>query len=325
MRVLVLTCILSLVCSRLEAQAVDGDVETPAEQETDPAAEEGAESAPEEVVESTPEEVVESAPEEAAESAPEEVVEPPAPEEGAEPEAVEDTDPSEGEEEESYDEDEEDSFYDEEGEMFDEEEESSGRSQIFLIGPGLGLGFFFDAKSINDYIEDWQTTVGKSDSDYSPLRLNYIPRIVFNFVPVEYVQPQILFEVGIGPKIAKKESGTKTFHVVRGSIGGLMNFHLPIREKYSLFVGAGALLHVMKFEERTATDWGFRGQLGFRWYKGGVVPEIFVAFDHIEASDVSDSPEVDSGESEEEAFKRRGVEFDLTGLIIGVNVLFNAT
>ncbi|MCP4678816.1 MAG: hypothetical protein GY854_25680 [Deltaproteobacteria bacterium] len=321
MRVLILTCILSLVCSQLEAQTTGENVEAPAEEGNVPNAEESAESAPEEGAEPAPEEGAEP-----------EAEEEPAPEEGAEPEAEEELESAEGEEEESYDEDEEsydedeeDSFYDEEGEMFDDEEGSSGRDQIFLIGPGFGLGFFFKPDSINDYIEDWQTIIGKSDADYKPMLLSYVPRVVFNFVPIEYVQPQVLFEVGISPKIAKKESGQKTFHLIRGSIGGLLNFHLPIREKYSAFIGGGAFLHVMKFDERGATDWGFRGQMGFRFYKGVVVPEVFVAFDHIKTSDISETPEVDSEDSEEAEFKNRGVEFDLTGITIGVNVLFNAT
>ncbi len=307
MRVFVVICILGLGSPRLEAQTTDDTPAPPAVEETVSAVDEATETPAEEETESDGGKETDPPAEEDAVAETEEEID--AADDETESPSEDDADASSDEEMESYDDDDTydaDDMYEDE-ESFDEEEGLSGRNQMFLVGPGFSLGFFL------------------SDDDADGL-LNYVPRITLHFVPIEYVQVQIPFEIGVGPKSSKDDEGNKNKdNIIRGSFGGVLNLHLPFREKYSLFAGAGALLHIMKFDETTGTDWGFRGQVGFRWYTGVLAPEIFVAYDHVKSENTSVSSVPESEDTAETDTQSLGVTLDFTSVMVGFNLLFNAT
>ena len=86
-------------------------------------------------------------------------------------------------------------------------EEPPPRRNLVMLGAGLSFGFFSPA-DVNTYLEDWLS--GFSAYGYegtSSLLLYLAPRISFIYAPIEYVQFEVLGEMGWGPKIFLFDTG----------------------------------------------------------------------------------------------------------------------
>jgi hypothetical protein len=198
------------------------------------------------------------------------------------------------------------------------------RKGLFLIGAGIGIGIFLP-RHVNDYLEDWTSSHGATDQvGFSEMLLNFVPRVTATYIPIEYVQLQILGEIGWAPKVmtvtgAGAEEETEFFHYVRYSPGALANFHLPVNaNRQAIFVGGGVLYHWLRFEgggaDYKAEALGYRAQLGYRFYIRAIAPEVFVAFDYVKADS---NKAIAPGEQD--------MILEYTGGMIGGNFYFDLT
>jgi hypothetical protein len=200
------------------------------------------------------------------------------------------------------------------------------RRGLFLIGGGVGIGFFLPG-DVNDYLEGWPQREGGlavQEVGFTEMVVNYVPRVTFTYIPIEYVQLQALGEIGWSPKVMTLqgegvETKTEWFHYVRYSPGALANFHLPVNaNRQSLFVGGGVLYHWLRFtagsDEYKAEALGYRAQIGYRFYIRKFAPEVFVAFDYVKA---------DSGKALPDS--NRDMVLDYTGGMVGGNFFFDLT
>jgi hypothetical protein len=114
---------------------------------------------------------------------------------------------------------------------------------------------------------------------------------------------------------------------MRYSGGGTVNGHLPLKGgQLSVFLGAGALFHYLRFEDYSAWTPGARGVAGVRFYVKKIIPVVFLAFDWAR----SDSKEkvawlepvldADGDVVYQNTYKR--IELDYTGVTLGINVYF---
>jgi len=197
------------------------------------------------------------------------------------------------------------------------------RRGLFLIGAGIGIGIFLP-RDVNDYLSDWTADQGASERlGFSEMLMNYVPRVTVTYIPIEYVQLQVLGEIGWAPK-AMTISGSgadesEIFHYVRYSPGALANFHLPVNaNRQAIFVGGGVLYHWLRFEgggaDYKGEALGYRAQIGYRFYVRAIAPEIFVAFDYVKA---------DSHKAI--ATGARDMILEYTGGMIGGNFYFDLT
>jgi len=198
------------------------------------------------------------------------------------------------------------------------------RRGLFLIGAGIGIGIFMP-RDVNDWIADWTDDLGASGQvGFTEMVLNFVPRVTATYIPIEYVQLQILGEIGWAPKVMAvtgpgTEERTEWFHYVRYSPGALANFHLPINSnRQAIFVGGGVLYHWLRFEgagaDYKAEALGYRAQLGYRFYVRAFAPEVFVAFDFVKADS---HKAIATGE--------RDMILEYTGGMIGGNFYFDLT
>jgi hypothetical protein len=160
------------------------------------------------------------------------------------------------------------------------------RRMLLLLGPGFGLGFMYP-KEINDFMENWTSSLGAEvEEGTSAMVLCIQPRVVITFAPIEYVQIQLVGEIGWAPKVMTVVGGdNRTFHFLRYSTGGTVAGHLPIRGgRSSVSLGAGVLFNALEFEGIQEITPGYRGVFGFRFYgRRAFTPEIFVEFNWIRA------------------------------------------
>jgi hypothetical protein len=205
----------------------------------------------------------------------------------------------------------------------------TGPRRLFgLLGPGIGFGFFYP-QGVNDYLEYRKDLQGAEvETGTTAIYYNMVPKVAFDIAPIEYVQFQLVGEIGWAPKFIGVSGGDSgTFHYLRYSGGGTVNGHLPLKGgKYSVFLGAGALFHYLRFEGYSAWAPGARGVAGFRFYRKRVVPEVFLAFDWVR----SDSREkiawldpvldADGNVVYQNTYKR--IELNYTGITLGINVYF---
>jgi hypothetical protein len=196
------------------------------------------------------------------------------------------------------------------------------RRLMLLLGPGFGFSFMYP-REINEYLGDWADRQGVEIEDGSTaIVLGMMPRVAVNFAPIEYVQIQVVGELGWAPKVLTViddtlDSRTESFHFLRFSTGGTVNGHLPVaRGRGSVFLGAGVLFNVVKFKSYKEMAPGYRGLVGYRFYGRRIFcPEIFFEFTYINAK-TSDEPGVyDADEIE---------ELNYTSGTIGVNFYFKA-
>jgi hypothetical protein len=198
------------------------------------------------------------------------------------------------------------------------------RRGLFLIGAGIGIGIFAP-RDVNNYLDDWTTAQGAVETiGFSEMVINYAPRITASYIPIEYVQLQILGEIGWSPKVmtisgSGVEDGAEWFHYVRYSPGALANFHLPVNSnRQAIFVGGGVIYHWLRFEgggaDYKAEALGYRAQLGYRFYVRAFAPEIFVAFDYVKGDS---RKAIAPGE--------RDLVLEYTGGMVGGNFYFDLT
>jgi hypothetical protein len=189
------------------------------------------------------------------------------------------------------------------------------RRMMLLIGPGYGFSFMYP-KKVNDYLEDWKNAQGASvEQGTTAILLSIQPKLAIAFAPIEYVQIQVVGEVGWAPKIIAVSGGDSgVFHYMRYTTGGTVAGHIPISNgRRSLSFGAGGLFNVLKFEDIQEIAPGVRALFGFRFYtRRRFTPEIFAEFNWIRA-DVSDS---DAGEAMDID------ELNYTSFTIGGNFYF---
>jgi hypothetical protein len=200
------------------------------------------------------------------------------------------------------------------------------RRGLFLIGGGIGIGIFMP-RDVNKYLDDWprrQVGLAVEQAGFSEMVINYVPRVTVTYIPIEYVQLQILGEIGWSPKAMTFTGGggeddTEWFHYVRYSPGALANFHLPVNSnKQSIFVGGGVLYHWLRFEgggeDYKAETLGYRAQIGYRFYIRAFVPEVFVAFDYVKGETGKAIPDT-----------QREMTLEYTGGMVGGNFYFDLT
>jgi hypothetical protein len=205
---------------------------------------------------------------------------------------------------------------------------SGPRRNLVLLGPGLGFGCFYP-KDVNDYIENWTDLQGATlESGFTAMVFNIVPKVAFSYAPIEYVQIQVVGEIGWAPKILAIAGGdTGVFHYMRYSLGGTINGHLPLKGgKLSVLIGAGGLFSWLRFESFGAATPGVRGLVGLRMFLEKLVPEVFLEFNWIK--DNSDEkhlvPErvrsADGSFTDQVSYKQ--LEMSYTGITLGVNFYF---
>ncbi|MDD5309240.1 MAG: hypothetical protein PHU25_18150 [Deltaproteobacteria bacterium] len=208
--------------------------------------------------------------------------------------------------------------------------EKRDKDMMFLLGAGVSFGFF-DPGDVNTYIEDYVGSLSATtESGFSDMIMNIVPRVTLDFAPIEYVQIQAVGEVGWGPKIVSVVGGdSESFNYMRYSVGGMVNGHIPVRDgRNSVYLGAGVLYNWLSFEEFKASTPGYRGQVGFRFYLERFVPEVFVAFDYIRAEtgkpmSVEKIPNPDGTFTTVESSKK--MTLDYTSFLVGANFYFDLT
>lgn len=190
-----------------------------------------------------------------------------------------------------------------------------------FLGPGLSFGFFYPA-DVNSYMEAWVDRQGTvvSQSGFTGMFLNLVPRVTFEFLPLPYLGIQAVGEVGWGPKILSVSGGdSEFFNFMRYSGGGGVNGYLPLKQgSMALLAGGAVLYHHMDFDGYAKGTVGFRGKLGLRIYNRRFTPEIVVAFDWARA-------ELDRGDPHDPARSRGPAALNYTGVLIGANFYFNLT
>ncbi len=175
------------------------------------------------------------------------------------------------------------------------------RKLMLLLGPGFGLSFFYPTE-VNDYLEYWVDRIPyaeTSEGSTTAMVLALQPKLAITFAPIEYVQIQLVGEIGWAPKVMAVIGGdSESFHFTRFSVGGTVAGHLPLRNgKSSISLGAGALFNVLKFRSLQEVAPGYRGVFGFRFYtRRAFTPEIFVEFNWIKADTGRDPTESIPGE-----------------------------
>jgi hypothetical protein len=141
---------------------------------------------------------------------------------------------------------------------------------MFMVGGGGGAGLFLAARDPNRYMSEW----ARRGADFVVLGqgteafvLHYIPIISIDFAPISLLRLQSASEIAYGPKVVAVSGGrddSRLFEFVRFSEILIANFELPINDNQSthIFLGGGAGIHHLDFEEHSATLVGYRAQLG---------------------------------------------------------------
>ena len=176
-------------------------------------------------------------------------------------------------------------------------------------------------KEINDYLENWASSRSAEIEDgTSAIVLSLMPRVAITFAPIEYVQIQVVGEIGWAPKVLTLvddylDTYTESFHFLRYSTGGTVNGHLPVaRGRGSVFIGGGVLFNVLRFKSYQEIAPGYRGVMGYRFYSRRVFcPEVFFEFNYIKAETGDEPGAYDPYEIE---------ELNYTSGTIGVNFYF---
>ncbi len=204
---------------------------------------------------------------------------------------------------------------------------SGPRRRFGLLGPGIGIGCFYP-QEVNDYIENWKDLQqAEIESGVTGMFYHIVPKVSFVFGPIEYIQIEVVGEVGWSPKFLAISGGQSgVFHYMRYSGGGTVTGHLPLKNgKYALFSGAGALFHYLRFEDYSAWAPGARGVLGFRMYRKRVIPEIFIAFDWVRTDsdqEVVQTIPLTTDDGPAYRDEARQIEMDYTGVTLGANFYF---
>jgi len=160
---------------------------------------------------------------------------------------------------------------------------------MFMIGGGGGMGLFAAARDPNRYMTEW----ARVGADFIVLEqgtqefvLHYIPQISIDFAPTPWLRFQSSSEIGYGPKVVAVTGGRDESHVfefVRFSEILLANLELPVNERGTThaFLGGGACIHHLDFEEHSVTVPGFRAQLGIGLLQEKLRVDGVVAFDYV--------------------------------------------
>lgn len=161
------------------------------------------------------------------------------------------------------------------------------RKLMLLIGPGIGFSFMYP-KEVNDYLDYFVDSQGASmEEGFSGLVLSIQPKLAIAFAPIEYVQIQVVGEIGWAPKIIAVYGGnSESFHYMRYTVGGTIAGNIPLQGgRKAISLGGGALFNVLSFEGIQEIAAGGRGVFGFRFYgRKAFTPEIFLEFNWIRAS-----------------------------------------
>lgn len=196
-------------------------------------------------------------------------------------------------------------------------EEPVAPGMMLHLGVGLSAGFFSPGL-VNAWMRQWRddlpglVTVQSGDVEMST---NFVPRLTLNFAPITYLQIQAVGELGWSPKFISVNSKMNYFEFMRYSVGGNLVGHLPLKNhRLSLFLGAGALYHVMKFKDFEGATVGFRALIGVRVYVKRIAPELFLAFDYANAP---------TGRTFVSGSTSTRMELNYTGVIVGFNFYFN--
>jgi len=159
------------------------------------------------------------------------------------------------------------------------------RAKQFFLGLGFSFGLFAPP-DVNSYMEGWQDSLGTtmSQSGFTGMFLNLIPRIAVTYKPLKYVEVQAVGEIAWGPKIISSNVESKVFSFVRFSPGIVGSFHLPVGQHgKSIYAGVGFIYHWMVFEDFSADTPGLRVEAGFELYTSKTMIELFAAFDYAKA------------------------------------------
>lgn len=186
-----------------------------------------------------------------------------------------------------------------------------------LAGGGFSFGFFSPAE-VNKYLARQIGTLGVSDGS-SSMSLFLNPRIALSVLPVEYVQFELVGEIGWSPKTFEEPvSGyRKTYDFTRYSVGATVSGHLPLAwRRAAIFIGAGALYHHLGIEGYGADAAGFRAVMGVRFFNlRPLIIDLVGTFDYALATDPDADP-VDNALVQPSG----PLELDYTGGTLGLNV-----
>jgi hypothetical protein len=165
-----------------------------------------------------------------------------------------------------------------------------------MIGGGAGMGLFVSTRDPNRYMTEW----AREGADFvvvaqgtQQLILHYIPQISVDFAPTPWLRIQSSSEIGYGPKVVAVTGGRDeayVFEFVRFSEVAMLNLELPVNERGTthVFLGGGAGIHHLDFEEHSVTAPGFRAQLGVGLLQEMLRVDGVIAVDYVRAESKRD-------------------------------------
>jgi hypothetical protein len=167
------------------------------------------------------------------------------------------------------------------------------RRHLIMVGGGFSFGFF-GPTDVNLYLHQALGNELILASGSERMTVNMVPRLTLTYSPIEYVQLEVLGELGWSPKTFEAESiGYKmTFDFMRYSVGGTVSGVLPMFDyRAALRLGVGVMYHHMTIEGYAADTAGFRASFGVRFYfLEPVVLELAAFFDYAKATDPEPGP-----------------------------------
>jgi hypothetical protein len=170
-------------------------------------------------------------------------------------------------------------------------QDSTAKSLTVYPTFGLGIGFFYP-EDVNQYIED--EIVAGYGSSYNTNMYMYLEvkgGVTFRLKQVDF---SALLEYDIAPKFVMVSDGDNfsyTFSRISPEISA--NYYIPSRSgKNAFFIGGGVNYSFMTFKEFSASNPGFKIQLGYSMQMGKFNLQPYGAFRYVKATDSSSSDPV---------------------------------
>lgn len=158
----------------------------------------------------------------------------------------------------------------------------------FLIGIGINIGYF-SPDDVNQYIESWVEEQNFTELFGSTdIFMNFGLHFDVGYRINDYVEMYGTLEYLAGLKLIRVQGGSsESFNFSRISPGFIANGLVPLSKnaKSSLIFGGGVFYHMMKFEDFSGNELGYRAQFGFSINNFGFNPQIILAYDFAKGKD----------------------------------------
>jgi len=139
-------------------------------------------------------------------------------------------------------------------------------------------------RDVNQYIQDYIDDRMGGNPYFTingPSEIKWQGSLNFSLVaPVnDRFKLRFPLEYGGGTTTVTMNDNRKSFNLSRFSVGGVANYYFPINNAGSVFLGAGALYHLMYFERYKAKKFGPRLEFGYRIYDWLAGLDMFASID----------------------------------------------